>query len=430
MKLSTVRGALLAFGLTAVSAFTLAGCDDGYDVGNGRSLQPIPQKTLAAMEALGSTSASPVIIRAYKKEAELEIWKQKSDGQYALLKTYPMCRWSGQLGPKKREGDRQVPEGFYTITPGQMNPNSNYYLSFNVGYPNAYDKAWDRDGGKIMVHGVCSSAGCFSMTDEQIGEIYAIAREAFNGGQREIQFQSYPFRMNAENLAKHRLDPNIAFWKELKNGADHFEVTRAEVPVLVCNRHYVFGAKPEGEYSPRGACPRLIHDEQTESQVAARASKDETQVAALVAKGEKAIRLVYDDGGQHPSFAGRFDVSRPDALAQGPREIVLDPVGKPLPAAVEVAALSKSKKGAKPAPVAAPVVPETAVASQPPAEDGGLSLVKKLFKTADAPPVVKVSEPEDAAPAAAPLPPRRGAKPLRIAALPEGARKAEADAAQ
>ena len=92
---------------------------------------------LALMENKGTTKNAPVLIRAYKKEAELEIWKMKSDGRYGLLKTYPMCRWSGQLGPKTREGDRQVPEGFYTITPGQMNPNSNYYLSFNVGYPNA-----------------------------------------------------------------------------------------------------------------------------------------------------------------------------------------------------------------------------------------------------------------------------------------------------
>ena len=435
MNLSTLRGALLAMGLTA--AFALAGCDD-YDASNGRSLTPIPQKTLAMMDALGTTAQSPIVFRAYKKEAEFEIWKQKSDGQYALLKSYPMCRWSGQLGPKKREGDRQVPEGFYNITPGQMNPNSSYYLSFNVGYPNAYDRAWDRDGGSIMVHGICSSAGCFSMTDPQIAEIYAIAREAFNAGQREIQFQSYPFRMTSENLAKHRLDPNIAFWKELKNGADHFEVTKAEVPVLVCNRHYDFGAKADGEYSARGACPRLIRDPDSESQVAARASKDEAEVAALVAKGEKPIRLVYDDGGQNPVFAGQFETSRPDGLAQGPREIVLDTSGKALPAAVEVAAASaKPKKGAHaPAPVAAPA-PETAVAqSAPAASSGGLldsskSLMNNLFKTAEAtPPAVQVFEPDQPIPEDAPLPPRRSAAkaPLRMAALPDDTRKADAEA--
>ncbi len=187
---------------------------------------------------------SPILIRAYKKEAEVEVWKMKTDGHYALFKSYPICRWSGQLGPKTREGDRQVPEGFYTITPAQMNPRSDYYLSFNVGYPNAYDQAHGYSGGEIMVHGICSSAGCFSMTDQQIAEIYALAREAFAGGEPVIQFQSYPFHMTAENFAKYRLDPHIAFWKELKVGADNFEVTKQEVAVGVCNSHYVFNAVP------------------------------------------------------------------------------------------------------------------------------------------------------------------------------------------
>ena len=440
MNLSTWRARLLAAGLAA-AAFGLAGCEEGADyASNGRSLAPIPQQTVALMDAMGTTASSPMIFRAYKKEAEFEVWKQKSDGSYALLKTYPMCRWSGQLGPKKREGDRQVPEGFYAITPGQMNPNSNYYLSFNVGYPNAYDRAWDRGGGNIMVHGICSSAGCFSMTDAQISEIYALAREAFNAGQREIQFQSYPFRMTSENLAKFRVDPNIAFWKELKNGYDHFEVTKAEVPVTVCNRHYVFGAKADGEYSARGACPRLIRDDATEQQVAAKAQKDEAQIAALVAKGEKPIRLVYDDGGQNPVFAGKYDTSRPDALAQGPREIALDNSGKPLPAVVEVANADargslKGKKGAKSSPAPAAT---TAVAAAPaPASegllDGSKKLMSGLFKTAaDTPPAVQVFEPESPIPSDAPLPPRRAAsldKPMRMAALREpGPRRDEAEA--
>src|SRR6185437_7102849 len=177
-----------AVGLAAAACALLVACDDSdLAQGPGRSQQPISAATLAEMEKLDTTPSSPTLIRTYKKEAELEIWKMKSNGQYALLKSYPMCRWSGQLGPKKREGDRQVPEGFYKITPGQMNPNSHYYLSFNVGYPNSYDRAWDRTGADIMVHGTCSSDGCFSMTDPQIEEIYAIARAAFNGGEREIQ---------------------------------------------------------------------------------------------------------------------------------------------------------------------------------------------------------------------------------------------------
>ena len=141
----------------------------------------------------------------------MEIWKQRADGRYGLLKTYSICKWSGALGPKKKEGDRQAPEGFYTVTPAQMNPNSNYYLSFNIGYPNAYDRALGRTGSNLMVHGACSSAGCYSMTDEDAGEIFALARDAFRGGQRAFEIQAFPFRMTPENLAKHRDDPEHGF---------------------------------------------------------------------------------------------------------------------------------------------------------------------------------------------------------------------------
>src|SRR5580700_5620550 len=180
MTLTPWRKRLIALAF-AVSAGALAtACDDALEpTSNARAEAPIPQKTLALMDKIGTTASAPIVIRTYKQEAEFEVWKLKSDGQYALLKTYPMCRWSGQLGPKVREGDRQVPEGFYSIAPGQLNPNSHYYLAINVGYPNAYDRAYGRTGGNVMVHGVCSSAGCFSMTDEQVADIYAIARDSF-----------------------------------------------------------------------------------------------------------------------------------------------------------------------------------------------------------------------------------------------------------
>ena len=167
------------------------------------------------------------------------------DGQYALLKTYPICKWSGDLGPKKKEGDRQAPEGFYTITPAQMNPNSNYYLAFNTGFPNAYDRAHNYTGSELMVHGDCSSRGCYAMTDEQILEIYALARESFFGGQSSFQFEAFPFRMTALNMAKHRNNPNFAFWKMLKEGYDDFEATHQEPKVAVCEKRYVFDATTE-----------------------------------------------------------------------------------------------------------------------------------------------------------------------------------------
>ena len=173
---------------------------------------------------------SPILIRVFKEESELEVWKQDRTGRFALLKSYPICRWSGELGPKIKEGDRQAPEGFYTITPGQMNPNSAYYLSFDLGYPNAYDRSHGRTGAQLMVHGDCSSRGCYSMTDEQISEIYALGRDAFFGGQKSFQVQAYPFRMTPQNLAKHRNSPHLAFWKMLKKGNDHFEVSESRAP--------------------------------------------------------------------------------------------------------------------------------------------------------------------------------------------------------
>ena len=369
-----------AVGLAVAACALIAGCDDSYlDQSSARSQQPISSDTLAKMEALDTSPSSPTVIRTYKKEAELEIWKMKSNGEYALLKTFPMCRWSGQLGPKKREGDMQVPEGFYPIAPGQMNPNSHYYLAFNVGYPNAYDRAYGRTGGNVMVHGVCSSAGCFSMTDEQVADIYAIARELFAGGQREIQLQSYPFHMTAENMAKFRLDPNIDFWKNLKDGSDHFEVTKNEPTVLVCGKHYVFDATTKGEVSGSEPCPALKRDEKVEALVAEKEEKDETKVAELVATGIKPIHLVYADGGQNPAFTGYKDVSDPEALASGPQEIVLSDRAKPAPAVAKIAVADADKKRpatVAPVPVEAPAVEPAqttvAVASAPTNQPAGM----------------------------------------------------------
>ncbi|BDV40925.1 L,D-transpeptidase family protein [Methylocystis bryophila] len=310
----------------ALGAGALAGCEETGLANRGAA--PIPAETLALMEEVGVSKDAPTLIRAYKKEAELEVWKKKPDGRYARLKTYPMCRWSGQLGPKMREGDRQVPEGFYAIAPGQLNPNSSYYLSFNVGYPNAYDRAHGATGGTIMVHGACSSAGCFSMTDRQIAEIYAIVRTSLSNGQHAVQMQSYPFRMTAENLAKHRLDPHLAFWRQLKEGSDHFETTMQEPSVGVCGGRYVFNAQAVNgrALDPEAACPPLAVDPQTASLVAEKQRKDETRIAEL-SKDVQPVRLVYQDGGQHPSFASRIaEVSRPETLVP-PAEIAVEDKG-------------------------------------------------------------------------------------------------------
>jgi murein L,D-transpeptidase YafK len=262
---------------------------------------------VAEIEQKNMSKESPVLVRLYKEESELEVWKEDREGQFQLLKTYPICRWSGELGPKIKQGDRQAPEGFYTITPGLMNPNSSYYLAINIGFPNKYDQANGRTGQFLMIHGDCSSAGCYAMTDEQIAEIYALARESFFGGQRSFQIQAYPFRMTPLNMAKHRNSPHMAFWRMLKQGNDHFEVSRREPKVEVCDKHYVFDAETNGKFSPAGACPPYQVSQELASAVAEKQKRDERQMAEYISKGTPTVPVVTrTDGGMHPAFQAAF----------------------------------------------------------------------------------------------------------------------------
>jgi murein L,D-transpeptidase YafK len=248
----------IVIAMMLAGATALAGCQAG-DVLALKANAPLPKDALAYMKANGMTPASPILIRLFKDESVLEVWKQKDTGRFALVKTYEICAYSGKLGPKVREGDRQAPEGFYTISRGLLNPNSQYHLAFNTGYPNAYDRAHGRTGSNLMVHGACSSAGCYSMTDENIAEIYAFAREALQGGKQSgFQVQAFPFRMTAENMAKHRGDPNFQFWTMLKEGYDHFELTRTPPKVDVCAGRYIFNREAEqGEFRATAACPPM-----------------------------------------------------------------------------------------------------------------------------------------------------------------------------
>ena len=255
---------------------------------------------------------SPILVRLYKQEAELEIWKQDRSGRFALLKTYPICRWSGDLGPKVREGDRQAPEGFYAISPAQMNPQSAYYLSFNTGYPNAFDKALGRTGSQLMVHGDCSSRGCYAMTDEQIAEIYSLGRESFFGGQKSFQLQAYPFKMTPANMAKHRNNPNMPFWKMIKEGNDHFEVTRQEPKVDFCEKKYVFdaikkpGATRDLVFDASAKCPAYAIPDEVADAVREKQATDIAETARLIAKGTPVARTNTGiDGGMHRVFAAR-----------------------------------------------------------------------------------------------------------------------------
>lgn len=199
---------------------------------------------------------APVLIRIFKKEFELELW-MKRGGVFHRFVTYPICRWSGTLGPKLKEGDGQAPEGFYSVDAKALNPNSQYYRSFNVGYPNAFDAGLGRTGSLIMVHGACASIGCFAMTDAQMGEIWRLVTAALSGGQRRFQVQVYPFRLGGDALKSYEHHQDHAFWSALKVGNDIFEASQLPPRVSVCERKYRFssaGVYPNGDGGIENIC--------------------------------------------------------------------------------------------------------------------------------------------------------------------------------
>ena len=310
---SLVRALITSVALAA--GVLLAGCnsDEISLANNAKANQPVPAKLVAEMVSKNMDLQSPILVRLFKQEAELEVWKQDRTGRFELLKTYPICRWSGDLGPKVREGDRQAPEGFYAISPSQMNPQSAYYLSFNTGYPNAYDRSLGHTGSELMVHGDCSSRGCYAMTDEQIAEIYSLGRESFFGGQKSFQFQAYPFKMTPVNMARHRNNPNMPFWKMIKEGYDHFEVTRQEPKVDFCEKKYVFDAvkapdaKREPVFEASAKCPAYVIPDEVVDAVREKQQQDEAEIAKLVARGTPVARINTGiDGGMNRVFAARI----------------------------------------------------------------------------------------------------------------------------
>jgi murein L,D-transpeptidase YafK len=400
---------LLAAGAVAVAA-AMAGCQmDGVDY-SSRAMRPLSASMGAELERRHMPRESPILVRLFKEESEFEVWKQDDTGHFALLATYPICRWSGELGPKIKEGDRQAPEGFYTITPGQLNPNSHYYLAFDIGYPNAFDRAHGRTGGNLMVHGDCSSRGCYAMTDEQIGEIYALARESFLGGQRSFQVQAYPFRMTALNLAKHRNNPNMPFWRMLKEGNDHFEVTRIEPKVDICEKRYVFDVEPVGgggrtAFSPAGKCPAYRITPEIAEALKGKQAQDEIQTADLIMRGTSTVPVRTGmDGGMNPVFLAKYRTTLVREADGTVRTYVEARAPGSVPAAnepvttetvLQAPAASYGLAGAESKPVAS-----TSATSSP-------GIFARLFGTSDA------AQPAPAAAAAAPPTTAANTKPNR-----------------
>jgi murein L,D-transpeptidase YafK len=200
----------------------------------------------AQIAATGLAYGAPVFVRIFKESSELELWmKPAQEAGYKLFRTWKIATYSGTLGPKLREGDRQAPEGFYGVTRRQLNPKSNFHLSFNIGYPNALDQALGRTGSLIMVHGSNVSVGCFAMTDPVIEEIYLIVEAALTAGQPEIAVHCFPFRMTPERMAAAGIEasPSVPFWQELQPGYDAFEASRIPPEISVREGRYLVSGK-------------------------------------------------------------------------------------------------------------------------------------------------------------------------------------------
>ena len=189
------------------------------------------------------------------------MWKARDDGRFYHFKTYPICNWSGDLGPKEATGDRQAPEGVYSISQTQMNPNSKLYLAFNLGYPNAYDRSWNRTGEALMVHGNCKSAGCYAMTDALAEEIYGLAREAFRGRQTSFDVHALPFRMTNEKLARFQQHKWFAFWRtpegrvRLLRGQSRSAIGRRVRKRALCRECRATSLRPHRSRGPLPALP-------------------------------------------------------------------------------------------------------------------------------------------------------------------------------
>ncbi|MGE0241775.1 MAG: 2-dehydro-3-deoxyphosphooctonate aldolase [Parvibaculaceae bacterium] len=209
-----------------------------YETFTDRSIAEARRTLPTRLQARGLSQGQPVFLRIFKQEAVLELWMRGDEG-WRLFQSYPICRFSGQLGPKLKQGDRQAPEGFYQVASGQLNPNSRHHLSFNLGFPNEYDRAHGRTGSFLMVHGGCSSSGCYAMTDPAVDDIYGLVSAALRNGQHTVDVHAFPFRMTDLNMARNAQSRWIDFWRDLKAGYDQFQKGRRVPAVKIADKRYV-----------------------------------------------------------------------------------------------------------------------------------------------------------------------------------------------
>ena len=207
-----------------------------------KSIASVERSLKKELSDLGLKYGAPIFIRIFKDPGVLEVWVESDDGAFVNFKNYDICTFSGDLGPKLKEGDYQSPEGFYFVNAGRLNPWSSYHLSFNLGYPNQYDRLQGRTGSALMVHGNCVSIGCYAMTDPYINEIYALGVAALKAGQPFFRVHSFPFKLDSAALKKYESNQWYSFWLNLKEGYDYFNKHKRPPNVGVSNGKYVFGA--------------------------------------------------------------------------------------------------------------------------------------------------------------------------------------------
>ena len=228
--------ALFAWPLTGASLLAATGLASSQRASAAE--QRVREDLTARLRAIGSDWGEPVFVRIFKQEHELELWARTGSGDHSLLDTWPICTFSGELGPKQREGDGQAPEGVYQVSHGQLNPYSSFHLSFDLGYPNAFDRAHRRTGGNLMVHGSCVSIGCYAMTDAGIEQIYSLLAAALASGQRSVQVHALPFRFKPGWERRHATSPWLDFWRDLAAIDAAFERTHTPPAVTLRGDRY------------------------------------------------------------------------------------------------------------------------------------------------------------------------------------------------
>lgn len=232
------RSAISLLGTALFALPLLSACSPRTPTQKAAAIQAAANNLQTQLQQRQLAWGAPVFLRIFKEEKVLELWLQNSSGKFELFKSYPICAYSGNLGPKMKEGDQQAPEGFYAFNARHLNPNSSYHLSFNLNYPNAYDRAQGYTGSYLMVHGKCVSIGCYAMGDAQIEEIYALVEAALQNGQPFVRAHAFPFRLSEANLARHSGNRWEPFWRMMKPGFDYFETHHTPPNIDVINGQY------------------------------------------------------------------------------------------------------------------------------------------------------------------------------------------------